>query len=164
MQRRHYDEDEEFDDPMILQQQKLNKQQPRGGQGGQPGMEGMPMGGPGGMPMGGMPMGGQGGMPMGGMPMGGPGGMPMGGMPMGGMPPQGQQAEHQQPIDRSLSIYELCMIGFFLLFLLNCYLGKRTNEGFAYRWCRANEEFFNENYSHIGFDREYNVGVTAPIL
>jgi hypothetical protein len=80
------------------------------------------------------------------------------------MPTQGgAPGQSQQPIDRTLSIYEIIMIAFFGLFLVNCFFGKRSNENLAFRWYRTNEPFFQENYAHIGFDREYNVNATAPI-
>jgi hypothetical protein len=75
-----------------------------------------------------------------------------------------QQGIPQTQSDRSLSIYEMVMIAFFGLFLVNLFMGKRTNENLAFRWYKVNEPFFQENYAHIGFEREYNVNVTAPLL
>jgi hypothetical protein len=137
MPKRNLDEEEEFDDPFLLQQQALNAKQ-----GIHPGKQKANI----------------------------PGGHGQYRDIPHNIPQQPHQAEDatappvHQPIDRSLSIYELCMIGFFILFLVNCYIGKRTNENLAFRWYRANEELFKENYSHIGFEREYNVNTVTPIL
>jgi hypothetical protein len=171
----------------------MNKQQKQKtadvpGRGPHPGKhQGMQMGGPGGMPMGqpGMQMGGPGGMPMGqpgmqmggpgGIPIGGPGGMPMGqpgmGMPMGqpGMDmPHGGQATPQPPQQpqepEKLTIYEIIMASFLILFIFNFFLGKSRNKSVANTWYNSNKEFFEENYAHVGTTTEYNTTGAAPLL
>jgi hypothetical protein len=64
----------------------------------------------------------------------------------------------------SLAYYEIFMLVFVGLFLVNCLLGKKTNEDIANRWYRVNQKFFEENYAHIGAGTEYNPKTCAPII
>lgn len=96
-----------------------------------------------------------------GMPHGMPGGMPM------QMPGQGHpNATPQQEIESRLTFafYEIVMVVFVIVFILNCWRGKTSNEGIANRWYEANKKFFEENYAHIGMNAEYNTKAGVPIL
>lgn len=64
----------------------------------------------------------------------------------------------------TLAYYEIFMILFVATFLLNCLLGKKTNETLAERWYKANKTFYESNYAHLGAGTEYNPETFTPIL
>ena len=53
-------------------------------------------------------------------------------------------------------LYELCMISLVLIFILNAIYGVKQNRSIANKWFLKNRSFFEENYSHLGGEREYN--------
>jgi hypothetical protein len=113
--------------------------------------QGMNMGHPG------MKKGGHPGMEMGRHPgknrMGKPG-SGMGGM--SGHPGMEEQYDEMgQPIqtpvyDPIITTYEMYLIMFALLFVINLFIGKTRNYKFAKAWYYANKEYLFNNYSHIG--------------
>jgi hypothetical protein len=63
-----------------------------------------------------------------------------------------------------LAFYEIVMILFVVIFILSGILGKNTNQGLATKWYTANQQFFEDNYAHIGVSTEYNTKAGVPIL
>ena len=56
-----------------------------------------------------------------------------------------------------LTIYEVVMLGLVILFMINCMIGVKTNDKMANSWVKQNKKFFENNYSHIGTDNQYNL-------
>lgn len=52
--------------------------------------------------------------------------------------------------------YEICMIGLIIIFILNTIYGVKANRNLANKWFMKNRTFFEENYAHLGGEREYN--------
>ena len=78
-----------------------------------------------------------------------------------------QALAHKQTEDNSLNLtmYEYCMSGFVVLFILACLLGKSSNEGLAMQWFNANKSFFTYNYAHIGHENNYSdFNLSSPFL
>jgi hypothetical protein len=48
------------------------------------------------------------------------------------------------------SVYEVIMIGFVILFVLNCLIGKSKNDNLADKWLSDNKNFFLKQYAHVG--------------
>jgi hypothetical protein len=128
--RRYPEDDEEFDNPYLLQNKQkgpagMNPAQMQGMQGmqGMPGMQGAQM-------------------------------------------PQATPQPVQDTQDRQLtfSLYEFIMMGFLILFLINCLIGKQRNQSLCQRWYDTNRHFFEENYAHIGVNTEYNTKTSVAIL
>jgi hypothetical protein len=78
----------------------------------------------------------------------------MGGM--SGHPEMGEEYDEMgQPLhtpvyDPIITTYEMYLILFALLFLINMFIGKARNYKFAKVWYFANKEYLFNNYSHIG--------------
>ena len=53
-------------------------------------------------------------------------------------------------------LYEICMISLVLLFVLNIIYGVKKNRSIANKWLLKNRAFYEDNYSHLGGEREYN--------
>ena len=53
-------------------------------------------------------------------------------------------------------LYEICMISLVLIFILNSIYGVKKNRAIANKWFSKNRSFFEDNYSHLGGEREYN--------
>jgi hypothetical protein len=53
-------------------------------------------------------------------------------------------------------LYEICMISLVLIFILNVIYGVKKNRSIANKWLVKNRAFFEDNYSHLGGEREYN--------
>jgi hypothetical protein len=64
----------------------------------------------------------------------------------------------------NFSIYELAMIFFFVIFVINCWGGKTKNDKYAQIWYSANKIFFEENYAHVGTSADYSVNSGVPLL
>lgn len=81
-------------------------------------------------------------------------GMGMGGM--NGQPGMGEEYDEtgqpiQTPIyDPILSNYEICLIVFALIYVVNMFIGKGRNYKFAKVWYFTNKDYLFNNYSHIG--------------
>jgi hypothetical protein len=143
---RHLEDDDEFDDPVLLNQQ-LNKQ--KGGKDK-------------GMNINNIPPNQRNVKPDIKLPN-------RGNIPEGydanqmGMPP----ANNQIPMEDNklhFAFYEIFMFVFVTLFVLNCYLGKSKNESYAQRWYLSNREFIEDSYAHLGHGTEYNAAGGVPIL
>jgi len=52
--------------------------------------------------------------------------------------------------------YELIMLSILLIFIINAIIGVKENRKIAEKWFNKNKDFFIENYSHLGGEREYN--------
>ena len=55
-----------------------------------------------------------------------------------------------------LHMYEICMFCLVIIFLLNTIYGIKKNRNIAEKWFLKNKEFYEENYAHLGGEREYN--------
>lgn len=78
-----------------------------------------------------------------------------------------QNEEIQPHIEHSFkfSLYEYFMSGFVVLFLLNFFYGKITNERLSLRWFNSNKSFFTYNFSHIGHENNYSkFNMSSPFL
>ena len=53
------------------------------------------------------------------------------------------------------TIYEVLMVVFVVVFILNCMIGKSNNEKLANKWYNLNKKFFMKNYAHIGTDLQH---------
>ena len=53
-------------------------------------------------------------------------------------------------------LYEIIMISVVIIFIINAILGVKANENLANKWFYKNRSFFEENYAHLGGEREYN--------
>ena len=53
-------------------------------------------------------------------------------------------------------LYEICMIALVIIFILNTIYGVKKNRSIANKWFLKNRSFFEDNYSHLGGEREYN--------
>ena len=53
-------------------------------------------------------------------------------------------------------MYEICMISLVLLFIIVAILGVKKNREIANKWLEKNIPFFEENYAHLGGEKEYN--------
>ena len=53
-------------------------------------------------------------------------------------------------------LYEICMILLVIIFILNTICGVKKNRSIANKWFLKNRSFFEDNYSHLGGEREYN--------
>lgn len=53
-------------------------------------------------------------------------------------------------------IYELTMIALIIIFIINAVIGVKTNKDIAKKWMEKNLQFFEDNYAHLGGEREYN--------
>ena len=76
------------------------------------------------------------------------------------------QQNYPQEIEKNftLAIYEIIMIAFLLIFILNCFIGKRSNDKLCEKWYHTNKNFFEDNYAHIGVNTEYNTKNSVAIL
>ena len=53
-------------------------------------------------------------------------------------------------------LYEICMMSLVLIFILNAIYGVKKNRSIANKWFLKNRDFYEENYAHLGGEREYN--------
>ena len=53
-------------------------------------------------------------------------------------------------------LYEIGMISLVLIFILNAIYGVKKNRSIANKWFLKNRDFYEENYAHLGGEREYN--------
>ena len=53
-------------------------------------------------------------------------------------------------------LYEICMISLIIIFILNAIYGVKKNRKIANKWFLKNRPFFEDNYAHLGGEREYN--------
>ena len=53
-------------------------------------------------------------------------------------------------------LYEIGMVGLVLIFILNAIYGVKKNRNIANKWLLKNTDFYEENYAHLGGEREYN--------
>lgn len=78
---------------------------------------------------------------------------------------QAKSAKEEEEKSLNLTAYEYCMIVFVLIFILNCFIGKSTNESIAMKWFKANKEFYTYNYAHVGHENNYsNFNLNSPFL
>ena len=52
--------------------------------------------------------------------------------------------------------YEMCMISLIIIYIIYAYIGININRKIAESWLEKNLSFFEENYAHLGGEREYN--------
>lgn len=52
--------------------------------------------------------------------------------------------------------YEICMFTVLIIFILNIIYGIKKNRSIADKWFMKNRSFFEDNYAHLGGEREYN--------
>ena len=52
--------------------------------------------------------------------------------------------------------YEIIMISLLILYIINAYFGVKKNKKIAESWLSKNKQFFENNYAHLGGEREYN--------
>ena len=50
------------------------------------------------------------------------------------------------------TIYEIIMLILVVVFIINCFIGKSSNENMAEKWIKNNKDFFSANYAHIGIN------------
>ncbi len=78
---------------------------------------------------------------------------------------QAMKHKNEEEKTFNFTIYEYCMSLFLLLFIVNCFFGKSTNEYIAMQWFKANENFYAYNYAHIGHENNYsNFNLNSPFL
>ena len=53
-------------------------------------------------------------------------------------------------------MYEISMVSLVILFIIVAILGVKKNRQIANKWLEKNITFFEENYAHLGGEREYN--------
>ena len=52
--------------------------------------------------------------------------------------------------------YEICMMLLLAIYIIYAYFGVKINKKIAESWLEKNKSFFEENYAHLGGEREYN--------
>ena len=52
--------------------------------------------------------------------------------------------------------YEIIMMSILIVFFITCFIGKSSNLSIANTWLKNNQKFFEDNYAHLGGEREYN--------
>ena len=52
--------------------------------------------------------------------------------------------------------YEICMISLLVIYILNAIMGVKINRKLAESWLEKNKKFFEDNYAHLGGEKEYN--------
>ena len=52
--------------------------------------------------------------------------------------------------------YEIIMMSILIVFFITCFIGKASNLSIANTWLKNNQKFFEDNYAHLGGEREYN--------
>lgn len=66
-------------------------------------------------------------------------------------------SEPMSPIKEFLfEHYDYFFMGFSLLFVVNVFYGRIVNRKKAYKWFNKNKSYYEENYAHLGFEKEYN--------
>ena len=53
-------------------------------------------------------------------------------------------------------LYEISMIALVIVFIIVAIIGVKINRRMANKWLEKNLTFFEENYAHLGGEREYN--------
>ena len=53
-------------------------------------------------------------------------------------------------------LYEIAMVSFVIIYILFAIIGVKVNKKIAESWLEKNKPFFEENYAHLGGEREYN--------
>lgn len=77
-----------------------------------------------------------------------------------------QSKEDKGPVSKwdLISNYEIIMVILLIVFIINALYGKITNEKLANKWYKQNKTFFEDHYSHIGAEREYNPKLSSPLI
>ena len=52
--------------------------------------------------------------------------------------------------------YEICMISLLIIYIIHAYFGIKIIRNIAESWLQKNKQFFEDNYAHLGGEREYN--------
>ena len=52
--------------------------------------------------------------------------------------------------------YEICMISLLVIYIINAIMGVKLNRKLAESWLEKNKKFFEDNYAHLGGEKEYN--------
>ena len=52
--------------------------------------------------------------------------------------------------------YEICMISLLVIYIINAIMGVKINRKLAESWLEKNKKFFEDNYAHLGGEKEYN--------
>ena len=52
--------------------------------------------------------------------------------------------------------YEICMISLIAIYIIHAVIGVKMNRKIAESWLEKNRQFFEENYAHLGGEKEYN--------
>jgi hypothetical protein len=52
--------------------------------------------------------------------------------------------------------YEICMISLLVIYIINAIIGVKINRKLAESWLEKNKKFFEDNYAHLGGEKEYN--------
>lgn len=53
-------------------------------------------------------------------------------------------------------LYEICMMSLVIIYIIYAIIGVKINKKIADSWLEKNKPFFEENYAHLGGEREYN--------
>ena len=59
--------------------------------------------------------------------------------------------------------YEICMISLLAIYILNAVMGVKVNRQIAESWLEKNKKFFEDNYAHLGGEKEYNPNLITLI-
>ena len=59
--------------------------------------------------------------------------------------------------------YEICMISLLIIYIINAIMGVKTNRKIAESWLEKNKKFFEDNYAHLGGEKEYNPNIITLI-
>ncbi len=59
-----------------------------------------------------------------------------------------------------ITIYEMMMIAFVVIYIFVCITGKTANDSLAAKWVSNNKNYFSQNYAHIGTGSTYDTDFT----
>ena len=59
--------------------------------------------------------------------------------------------------------YEICMISLLIIYIINAVMGVKKNRKIAESWLEKNKKFFEDNYAHLGGEKEYNPNIITLI-
>ena len=59
--------------------------------------------------------------------------------------------------------YEICMMSLLAIYIIHAYIGVKVNRKIAESWLAKNKKFFEDNYAHLGGEKEYNPNSVALI-
>jgi hypothetical protein len=62
------------------------------------------------------------------------------------------------------AFYEVAMLGFLVLFIINVFYGVNKNNTFAKTWYESNAPFIKDNYSHSGITTGDSAGTETQML